>query len=125
MKKAKKIRLSGDWWLVLAVLAIAAGVLVGLWAFAAPGGEVMVMVDGHELMTLPLHTDATVPIPGVNGENTLVIRDGGAKMVAACCPDKLCVSHGAIYRAGESIICLPNRIAITVVGGTRALDGEV
>jgi len=49
-----------------------------------------------------------------DGYNTLVIQDGAAYIKEASCPDKLCVSHSRISEIGEVIICLPNRVSVTV-----------
>ena len=114
-----------DWWLGAAVLTAAAVLGLVLWLFAPAGKRVQVTVDGQVTMTLPLDTDTAVTIRGTVNENTLTIADGAARMTAAGCPDGLCVHHGAISRGGESIVCLPNRIVVTVVGGDAALDGEV
>jgi hypothetical protein len=38
---------------------------------------------------------------------------------AADCPDKLCVSHREIFREGESIVCLPHRVVVTVTKGGK------
>ena len=45
-------------------------------------------------------------------------------MENASCPDGICVSHRPIFRDGESIVCLPNRVVITVVsdGDTASPD---
>ena len=125
MVNRRKIGRPGDWWLVggvgLAVLLLS----VGLWLFTGRGQQVEVAVDGKAVMALPLSADTTVIIPGVGGENTLVIADGTARVAEADCPDGLCVSHRAISRAGESIICLPHRVVVTVTGGSPTVDGEV
>ena len=56
-------------------------------------------------------------IPGGDGEfNRLVIRDGKAFMETATCPDGICVSHRPISRVGESIVCLPHRVIVKVIG---------
>ena len=125
MKQVRKTGRPGDWWLVGGVALAALLLSVGLWLFAGRGQQVEITVDGKTVMTLPLDVDTTVTVPGVDGENTLVIADGTARMQEADCPDGLCVSHRAISRAGESIICLPHRVVVTVVGGTPAVDGEV
>ena len=71
-------------------------------------------------MTLPLSEDTEVTIEGVDGgENLLVIQDGTAKIESASCPDGICVRHYAISRDGESIICLPNRVVVTIRGGEK------
>jgi hypothetical protein len=46
----------------------------------------------------------------------LVIENGCAYMKDASCPDKTCVGVGRVKYAGQSIICLPNRVAVTVMG---------
>lgn len=38
-------------------------------------------------------------------------------MYDADCKDKICIKHGEINVAGQSIVCLPNKISITVCGG--------
>ena len=116
----------GDIWLILGVLAIAAGLFVLLWFTPDRGAAVEVTVDGTVYATLPLDTPATLTIPGENGvTNTLVIADGRASVTHADCPDRVCVRTGAISRTGQSIVCLPGRVVVTVVGGSPALDGEV
>ena len=47
-----------------------------------------------------------------------MIRDGGARIEEASCPDRLCVGMGVIRRAGQSIICLPNQVVVEIVGSS-------
>lgn len=62
----------------------------------------------------------------VNGTNCLVIKDGEADITDAKCPDKVCVKQKPISKVGESLVCLPNRVIITVVKGEEnKLDGVV
>ena len=49
------------------------------------------------------------------GSNTLVIKNGEAAVTRADCPDLICVNHRVVKRNGESIICLPHRVVITVI----------
>ncbi len=107
--------------LLLAVLVIGLiGIVILYTRPAALNGEVEVAVDGEVVMTLPLSEDTEVTIEGVDGgENLLVIQDGTAKIESASCPDGICVRHYAISRDGESIICLPNRVVVTIRGGEK------
>ena len=41
-------------------------------------------------------------------------------MKDADCPDRLCVKQGSISKNGESIVCLPHKVIVTVTGGDGA-----
>lgn len=59
----------------------------------------------------------------IDGHNKVVIADGEVWMEAADCPDRLCVAQGKISRSGQTIICLPNRVMVTIKGGKSEYDG--
>ena len=45
-------------------------------------------------------------------------------MAEASCPDQLCVHQPAIRYHGQTIVCLPHRVSVTIEGGEEApLDG--
>lgn len=82
-----------------------------------PGNHVEVMVNGELYITLPLDVDTEMEIEGVlDNSNYLIIEDGYAKIVDASCPDKLCVYQKKIKYTGETIVCLPNKVVVQVVG---------
>ncbi len=83
---------------------------------------VKVTVDGKVYGTYSLSKDDTIEIKNVDGDvtNTLVIKDGVADVTAADCPDHLCVKQKAISKEGESIICLPNKVVVTVKSDTKS-----
>ena len=89
-------------------------------------GWVVVTRDGEVIGRYRLDGDQTVEITDASGKvsNVLVIADGRADMTEADCPDKLCVHQRAIRRTGENLVCLPNRVVVTVEGGKEdELDG--
>ncbi len=59
----------------------------------------------------------------IDGHNKVVIADGEVWMEEADCPDKLCISQGKISRSGQTIICLPNKVMVTIKGGKSEYDG--
>ncbi len=61
----------------------------------------------------------------IDGHNKVVIYDGEVRMEEADCPDKLCVLQGKISRSGQTIICLPNKVMVTIKGGKSEYDGVV
>ena len=112
--------------LILAAAVIAAAaVILAFQFFRQDGGEkhVVVTVDGELSGIYDLTKDQTVDI----GEtNRLIIENETARMEWADCPDQICVNHRPVSRNGESIICLPNEVVVSVKGGEEAeLDGVV
>lgn len=110
MKKADII-------LIAVTVAIAGILLVFLYGVNnSTGAYVQIEIDGIVTETLPLDTDTVFEIiTDGGGENLLVIENGNAKVTEANCPDGICKNHAQIHRNGESIICLPHRVVITVV----------
>ncbi len=91
---------------------------LGLFFFRREGDAVTVTVDKQVIGTYSLAEDRTVEIrTGAEQEelNLLVIRGGEAYVESATCPDGICASHKPISRNGESIVCLPHRVVVTVV----------
>ena len=85
--------------------------------FRGEGDKVVVTVDGKTFGTYSLATDTKVEIrTGAEDEelNVLVIKDGQAYVETATCPDGICAGHKPIHREGESIVCLPHKVVITV-----------
>lgn len=98
--------------ILMAVLAVLGA---GMYFLRGGGDTVTVEVDGAPYGTYPLSVDTTVEIVTDGGYNRLVIRDGTAYMEAADCPDGICAAHRPIARMGQSIVCLPHKVVVTVV----------
>ena len=101
-----------DWFLAAGILA-AAAILLCFQIFRKTGDQavVSITVDGVLYGTYSLDKDRTVEI---NDTNRLVISDGSARMEWADCPDQVCVNHREVSRDGESIICLPNQVVVSI-----------
>lgn len=110
--------------LLLAALFLAvAGFLVGMTVFTKGGERVEITVAGEHYGTYLLSQDQEIEIRQ-DGEvtNIVRIRDGSAYMLEADCPDRLCCRQRPINKANESVICLPNRVIVTVQGTD---EGEI
>ncbi len=107
---------------ILAAVLLVTGIIAYLCMKFLPenGSEVKVYVDGKETATYSLRDDGIYSVKGKNGNNTLVIKGGEAMMKDADCPDRLCVKQGSISKNGESIVCLPHKVIVTVGGGDEA-----
>ena len=76
------------------------------------GNKAVVRVGGESVFELNLDVDGTFEI---GDGNTCEVKDGKVTMIQADCPDFDCVKTGEIYRSGEVIVCLPNKVSITVI----------
>lgn len=100
--------------LILAVSALALWLCVSL--FSDAGAYAVVTVDGKETARYPLSENIEVRLQCEDGYNLLVIRDGYADVTEASCPDGLCVDFRPISKEGETIVCLPNKTVVSIVG---------
>ena len=116
MEKTEKKRLRrNDVIFIAALLLVVAVAGACLYFFRGEGDTVTVSVDGTIIATYPLDVDRVEDIhTGTDGLNRLIIRDGKAWVETASCPDGICAAHKPIHRSGESIVCLPNKVVVTV-----------
>ncbi len=110
---------------ILIAIVIVVALMLGLYLqfFKQTGDMVEVTVDGEFYGRYSLSEELTEDIhTGFDGRqlNRLVIKDGKAYIEKASCPDGICADHRPVYRDGESIICLPNRVVVTVVSANSA-----
>ena len=53
---------------------------------------------------------------------TVVMNETSVYVSSASCPDKLCEHTGKIERAGQSIVCLPAKVSVTLESQNSDLD---
>lgn len=102
---------------ITVLLAVVSLLGLAFFFFRGEGDVVTVTVDGAVYGTYSLSEPIRVEIrTGDEQEqiNVLVIEDGRAYVEHASCPDGICAAHKPILRNGESIVCLPHRVVITV-----------
>ncbi|MBT9168702.1 MAG: hypothetical protein DDT19_02050 [Syntrophomonadaceae bacterium] len=113
----------GDLLVVVGVLLVAVG-LMAVRALPASSGNrfLRVELDGVFLEEIPFN-EADVekfPIEFPAGTATVEIAGGRVRvlrMPKETCPLGICSSIGWVEQAGDAIVCLPNRLVLTVVGG--------
>ncbi len=101
----------GDAILLAVVLCTAAVLFVCIWLLAPKGDVAVVTVDGEEFGVYDLAENQEILLPE---GHKLVIENGEASMVYAPCRDQICVHHIPVSRKGETIVCLPYRVVVTV-----------
>lgn len=106
-----------DYILIAIIIVVAvAGVILFSRYDNISSTSIVVTVDGKLFGTYSLKKDQEIEI---NDTNYLIIRDGIADMIKANCPDQICVKQKPISKNNESIICLPNKVIVEVVGGEK------
>ena len=113
-----KPKIRNDLILICIILAISVILFITLKLTAKQGNIVEVAVDGKTVASYDLKEDTRFDIKTEGDHiNTLVIKNGEAYVEYANCRDKICQNHKPICLDGESIICLPHKVTITVTGG--------
>ena len=115
-------------WITRADLFLLAGVLVCVLSLFAlfgrkEAGDTVSVYVGNELLAELSLSDAqeSYSVSSKNGTLTLCFDGEGVSVLHSDCPDGVCVRTGRISRLGESIVCAPLGICVTVEGG--GLDG--
>ena len=106
---------AGDFFIVALVLIFA----FAIWlypVFSEHGGKAQIK-QGEEIKTVSLNKEENIELHGA----TVCVFDGKIAITDSNCPDKVCVKTGGISKKGESIVCVPNGIVITI-DGKRAVD---
>lgn len=102
---------------VLFLLAAVTGIVIS--ALSPEPQYVVITTDGTKIAHLPLDTDCVYHI---GKTNTIEISGGQVRMTEADCPDKVCIHTGKISQSGQTIVCLPNKIVISISGEHSGVD---
>ena len=103
--------------IVLAVFILIAAILFLMLnrTDKTEGNYVYITLDNIEYATIPLDKDTVLSIDSDKGKNTVVVSDKEVYVESADCPDQICVDHAHIMYEGETIVCLPHRLIITII----------
>ncbi len=107
------------------ILALAAMAVFEVLAFGKSGDTVVISVDGAVQASYNFRA-LTAPVEYVcqtaHGYNKIVIDSRGAYVSESDCTDRTEIRQGRISRANTSLICLPNRLVVQIVGGHSDAD---
>ena len=126
--------------IILVVAGLAASAALSLAKGGAGAGTKVVIESGGKLYaSYSLSEDRSIVVPAPKASKTdrpdsadqgsegpssaqydyynlVTISDGSVKVSEASCKNQVCVKHSAISSAGESIVCLPNRLVVSIEG---------
>lgn len=113
--------------LIAVIIALAALIFILVNNFSSNGNKVIIEQDAKQIAILDLNKNQEYKIYDKSGNicNIVLISDGRASMKYANCKDKICVNHNKMSKNNESIICLPNKVIVTVVSDKDSNVDEV
>lgn len=111
--------------LILSVLVLAGVFFLYEHFLGAEEGDcVVVELNGEEYASYQLNQDGEYRIETENGYNILKIQEGKADMIDADCRDKICVKEKPASMDGQTIVCLPHKVVVTVRSSReKEIDG--
>lgn len=109
-----------DYLFLAALFALGILLTACVYHFSGNGSAVTVTVDGQLYGTYALDEEQEISVE-LDGRvaNVVVIENGAAYMKNADCRDGLCMRQGAISRNRQTIVCLPHKLVVEVVGGEK------
>lgn len=128
MRPSPKLR-PGLWdgLVALAVVVLAAVCALALWGGGTGDGTLtaVISVDGTETERIDLtgleETDRVVESNGYTLH--IHLTETEVWVESSDCPTQDCVRTGHISRSGQSIVCLPARVIVTLEGGAATDSG--
>lgn len=117
--------------LFLAVIVVCLAVMLVSARSSSPAACARITSEGSLLRTVDLQ-NVTEPYEftvtnSEGGENVIRVENGKIAVISASCPDKLCVKRGYISTSLSPIVCLPNKLSVSVMGvyedGIDAVSG--
>jgi hypothetical protein len=104
---------------VLAVAAIAAAYFGFLRLSTAPVMVVITTEKGEKARESLGIPQRTIAVTGPVGKSIIEFQDSRVHMLWSDCPDKICMKMGWIAEAGQVVVCMPNKVVISIRGDAR------
>lgn len=102
--------------LMFTLVAIASFSFVRLFFISNEGKETLIKVGNGPVQRVSLKTDRRINLEGEKGRVVIEIKEGRVRAVESSCFQKICVNTGWINKPGQNIICLPNKVLVTIEG---------
>ena len=85
------------------------------------GIQAEIRMYGEIVKTISLDEDVIFSLAG-HSAIQFIVQNGRIAFYKSDCPDQICVRNGFLHIAGQSSVCLPNRVALFIVN--PACDGD-
>ena len=120
LKSSKSVKF-GDWFIIFLFCALIVISTKLLWSL--PQGEYLEIYENNKILaTYSLNQEITKEINGAKGKTKIIINNGKVRFSSSPCPKKYCIHQGWINKANQTIVCIPNKISISIVGAKSKYD---
>ncbi len=106
---------AGDWLVLLAGMALVGWMFASFWHVES-AGKIRIRSGDQIFATYSLNQERLIEVPGPLGVTRIVIHQHQARIQSSPCRNQYCVHQGWLSHAGQVAVCLPNRIALELVG---------
>lgn len=104
--------------IVTAIVVVSLVALIGINIYTTQNAgsyrEAVVYDGDGGVHHFPLDEDGIHLITSSYGENTVEIQDGTVRVTKADCANQICVETAPISQNGETIVCLPHKLYVTI-----------
>ncbi len=113
----------GDWLILVFSL-----MLIPLsWSMTKhqPGtsSAIEINVSDQQALTYSINKDQKINVAGKLGNSIIEIYDGKVRFSHSPCNGKICILSGWHQRSGDHIVCLPNKISVSLLSQEDRFDG--
>lgn len=110
--------------LIFIVFIIASSILLVSNLLNQEGTQAIIYHGNKVIQTIDLSFDKTYQVEGDLGNIDIEVKNHQIRVVEENSPYHLCSKQGYISSSSETIVCMPNRIVIEIVGENN-IDTQV
>lgn len=104
--------------IILFICLILIGGALSYLAFSgsSTGDLVVVKVNGEVYGKYSLIKDRTITVKRDGHMNKITIKGGKVQVSKSNCKNQVCVKQGSISTTHQNIVCIPNRVVVSIEG---------
>lgn len=106
----------------IAIFVLSIACLLLLFPFRSTTGTYVEIVTPERTVSHALNQNRTVTVNGNGHTLVITIVNGTVCVSENDCPDGICKAKGTISKVGETILCAPAGVLLTVKGDRENVD---
>ena len=87
------------------------------------GSAIEINVNNQPPLTYSMMKDQKIKVAGELGNSIVEIQDGKVRFSHSPCNNKVCILSGWHQSSGDHIVCLPNKISVSLLSQEDRFDG--